>query len=758
MVKYTAWFKNIDREDLSSVGGKGTNLGEMVQAGLPVPPGFIVTVNAYLHLLTIGRLREKIASTLAFLDVHDPTSLDDCARKIKKEILATPVSKEIVDEIKKAYRRLGRNPLVAVRSSATAEDLPTASFAGQQKTFLNVKGPKELIEAVRGCWASLFESRAIFYREEKGFNHFQVKIAVIVQEMVQSDVSGVMFTLDPVTNDKNKIVIEAIYGLGEMIVGGQVTPDHYVVDKKNLVIIKKDIQKQKTQLIKVGQENKEVKVSLAWQKRQKLDDELIIDLAKLGFQIEKHYFFPQDIEWAVKKGKVFILQTRPVTTIRKKKEEKKQKKGVAKLKILLTGAAASPGIASGPVKIVSSKKEIGRIAPGDVLVAEMTNPDFVPAMRKAVAIVTDQGGRTSHAAIVSRELGIPCIVGTREATRVLREGLVVTVHGGQGKVYRGAYQAGQVSLESEKRRNEEKERKGKELKTATKIYLNLAEPRLAAEMAQKNVDGVGLLRAEFMIAQIGEHPKKMLREKRGPEFVEKLAEGLASFCQAFTPRPVVYRASDFKTNEYRNLKGGQSFEPEEENPFLGYRGCFRYLKDRQVFKLELKAIQKVREQDFRNLWLMLPFVRTVKELVETKKMVNQFFRRSPDFKLWMMVELPVNVILLKDFLEVGVDGISVGTNDLTMLILGTDRDNAEVASDFDETNPAVYWALERTIKICRQEGVSSSICGQAPSVYADLVEKLVQWGVTSISVNSDAVERTREIVYQAEKEFKKGGK
>lgn len=750
MSKYIAWFKNVDKEDLPSVGGKGANLGEMVQAGFPVPLGFIVTAKAYLHLLTIKRLREKIASLLAFLDVHDPTNLNDCAEKIKQEILATPVPKEISDEIKKAYRRLGKNLLVAVRSSATAEDLPTASFAGQQKTFLNVRGERELMEAVRGSWASLFEARAIFYREEQGFDHFKVSIASIVQKMVQFDVSGVMFTLDPVTNDKTKIIIEAIYGLGEMIVGGRVTPDHYVVDKKSFSIVKKDVQKQEIQLIKVGRENKEVKVSLAWQKKQKLADKLIAELANVGFQIEKHYFFPQDVEWGVEGDKVFIVQTRPVTTLQKK-EDKKPKKKVIKLKVLLTGAAASPGITSGPAKIVPSKKEINKIVPGDVLVTEMTSPDFVPAMRKAVAIVTDQGGRTSHAAIVSRELGIPCVVGTKKATQVLKGDLVVTVDGGQGRIYQGARQLDPVQLEREKRKEKKKEKKKRELKTATKIYVNLAEPHLAAEAAQGNVDGVGLLRAEFMIAEIGDHPKKILQEKRGPEFVGKLAEGLATFCQAFTPRPVVYRASDFKTNEYRTLRGGQRFEPKEENPFLGYRGCFRYLKDPKVFDLELKAIQKVRDQGFQNLWLMLPFVRTVKELAEVKKKVNDFFRRSSSFKLWMMVELPVNVILLEDFLAVGVDGVSIGTNDLTMLILGTDRDNAEVAPEFDETNPAVYWALERVIKTCRKKGVTSSICGQAPSVYGDLVEKLVDWGVTSVSVNPDAVARTREIVYQTER-------
>ena len=757
MSQYIAWFKDIDKEDIPLVGGKGANLGEMEKAGFPIPPGFVVTSNAYIHLLATQKLREKIANLLALLNVNDPASLNRCAKKIREEILKVTVPKEIKEEIKKAYRKLGKDTLVAIRSSATAEDLPTASFAGQQKTFLNIKGENNVVEAVRFCWASLFEPRAIFYREDKGFDHFKVKIACVVQKMVQSDVSGVMFTLDPVTNNKKKIIVEAIYGLGELIVGGRVNPDHYVVDKKSLKIDKKEIQAQKIQLVKVGKGNKEIKVSLAWQKKQKLPDELILKLAKIGYQIEKHYFFPQDVEWAVEKGEVFIVQTRPVTTIQEPKVQSPKSK-VEELKVLLKGAPASPGIAWGPVKMVTSKREIGRVLSGDVLVAEMTNPDFVSAMRKAVAIVTDKGGRTSHAAIVSRELGIPCVVGTKKATKVLKEGLVITVDGGRGRVYKGSRSIRNQGLEISKKAEITDSRlripaTDTFIRTATKIYVNLGDPYSAEKIAQKNVDGVGLLRAEFMMAQIGEHPKKMIREGRGKVFIEKLNDGLFKFCQAFAPRPVVYRASDFKTNEYKSLKGGKYFEPDEENPFLGYRGCLRYLKDPKVFELELRALKKVRDKGFRNLWLMLPFVRTVRELSETKKMVNKFLKRGPSFKLWMMVEIPSNVILLEDFLKVGIDGISIGTNDLTMLILGVDRDNAEIAQEFNERDPAVYWALERIVKICRKKGVASSICGQAPSAYPDLVEKLVEWGITSISVNPDAIKRTREIVHEAEKKL-----
>jgi pyruvate,water dikinase len=748
MSRYIAWFKDVDKEDLALVGGKGANLGEIVKVGLPVPPGFIVTATAYTDfLLSNPSLREKIATYLAGLDVNQPDTLLEIAQKIQREILKVPVPEKISKEIKKVYHKLGRL-FVAVRSSATAEDLPGASFAGQQQTFLNVRGSDEIIEAVLKCWASLFTPRAIFYREEKGFDHFKVKIAVPVQVMIQSDISGVMFTINPVTGSKKEMVIEAIYGLGELLVGGGLTPDHYLVDKSSLAILKREIEAQKVQLVKIGSKNVKLKVSKAWQSKQKLPDKLIRKLAELGKKVERHYFFPQDIEWAVEKGKIYILQTRPVTGI-PLKEEKKGKKGTRKLKLLLVGSVASPGVGIGPVRIVSHAREIHKVRPGDILVTEMTNPNFVPVMRRVAAIVTDKGGRTSHAAIVSRELGLPCVVGTKNATKILKDGRVVTVDGNKGRVYQGGAQI----TERKRIRYEAKKAPKEKITTATRIYVNLAQPMMAAEVAQRDIDGVGLLRAEFMIAEIGIHPKKMIQDKKQKTFINELAEGIRSFCQAFDPRPVVFRATDFKTNEYRSLVGGKAFEPEEPNPFLGFRGCFRYVSDPTVFKLELEAIKKVRNKfGFRNLWLMIPYVRTIRELVEVKKIIGATgLKRSPSFKLWMMVEVPSNVILLPEFVKVGIDGVSIGTNDLTMLILGVDRDNSEVASQFDETNSAVLWALERIIKICHKEKITSSICGQAPSVHPDLVEKIVEWGITSISVNPDAIESTREIVYEAEK-------
>lgn len=740
--KTIVWFNEVTKGDVSLVGGKGANLGEMTNANIPVPPGFIVTVKAYSDFLKQTKIVDKIRELLRPLDANDSKQLQEIAAEVKQVILEAAMSPEIVREIKEAYLKMGGG-LVAVRSSATAEDLPEASFAGQQRTFLNVQGGDEVVKAVQGCWASLFEPRAIFYRQQNGFDHFKVGIAVPVQKMVQSQASGVMFTLEPVTNDRGKIIIEAVFGLGEAIVGGEVTPDLYIIGKRGLAINLKKIGQQEWQLMRNpagtnNEANMQVSLPPSRQGQQKISDEEIIQLAQLGKLIEEHYQFPQDIEWAKEDNKIFIVQTRPVTTLKETTEVAPE----IKAPTLLTGAAASPGMASGPVKIVASASQINKVASGDVLVAEITTPDFVPAMKRAVAIVTDRGGRTSHAAIISRELGIPCVVGTERATTTLTDGQIVTVDGSRGKVYAGRVAREKMTVVTDILKEQ--------IKTTTRVYVNLAQPELAERVASHNVDGVGLLRAEFIIGQIGEHPNYMISQNRGNEFVDKLAAGLSVFAKAFNPRPVVYRTNDFKTNEYRELIGGQEYEPEEENPMLGYRGAARYIIDRDVFKMELQAIKRVR-QKYQNLWVMIPFVRTVDELVRTKElMAAEGLVRAANFKLWMMVEVPSNIFLMEKFLSVGIDGISIGSNDLTQLILGVDRDSERLQATFDERDEAVLVALERAIKVAKQMGVTSSICGQAPSVYPELTEKLVEWGITSVSISPDMIGPTREIIAKAE--------
>jgi len=751
---YILWFKEIHKDDIAKVGGKGANLGEMTQMDLPVPKGFALTAQAYFRYLEENHYKPEIRKLLARIDYRDPQTLNIASQKIKELIISGKIPPKLSQEIIFSYLELGglfKQALVAIRSSATAEDLPDASFAGQQRSFLNIRGEANVVEKVKECWASLFEPRAIFYRQEKGFDHFKVGLSAIIQEMVPAEISGVMFTVDPVTNEKNRIVIEAIYGLGEYIVQGVVTPDRYVIAAKTLDILTRQVYRQTVQLNKVGNLTKETIVPKTLQSRRKLTDKQIKALTKYGKKLHQHYFYPQDIEWTLYKDQFSIVQTRPVTTLRRPAPQGKLLISKELRKPILVGQGASPGIAAGPVKIIKTPKTLNQISNGDILVTSMTTPDFVPAMKKVNAIVTDKGGQTSHAAIVSRELGVPCIVGTQKATSFFKNGQIITVNGAKGEIYSGGLFIKTMPISPVTKTKRKTTDLDIPFKTATKIYVNLAEPELAPAVALKNVDGIGLLRAEFMMAQIGKHPKLYVKNKQQREYIDKLAEMIGQFCLAFTPRLVVYRTSDFKTTEYRNLVGGQAFEPKEENPFIGYRGAFRYVNDPTVFEMELQAIKKVREK-FNNLWLMIPFCRTPEELIKVKKIIGSLgLIRSPSFKLWLMVEIPANVILLEDFINAGIDGISIGSNDLTMLIMGIDRDNDLLAPVFSEQNPAVLWALEKAIKTAQKFRITSSICGQAPSLYPDLVEKLIDWGITSISVNPDAIERTRNFVYDVEK-------
>jgi pyruvate,water dikinase len=532
-----------------------------------------------------------------------------------------------------------------------------------------------------------------------------------------------------------------VLGLGEMIVSGDVTPDHYIVTKDGMKITAREIKGQEWKLVR-GTEGKgehaNIKINLTpeEQKKQKITDADIVTIAKIGKQLEEHYDFPQDVEWAIEKGEIYIVQTRPVTTIR----ETAEATHVIDAPILLSGAPASPGVAYGPVKIVYDPSQIDKVMQGDVLVAEMTTPDFVPAMKRASAIVTDRGGRTAHAAIVSRELGIPCVVGSETATSTLKDGQIITVDGSSGNVY-----AGKIEVKTDV-----KIRKRGEIVTKTKLLANLAQPDIVDRVANRDVDGIGLLRAEFMVAEIGEHPSYMIEQGRGSEFTDKLARELAKFAKAFHPRQVVYRTNDFKSNEYKSLKGGEKFEEDEENPMIGYRGASRYITDIETFRLELAAIKKVREQ-YDNLWVMIPFVRTVPEMESTIKiMEEEGLKRSDTFKLWMMCEVPSNVILLDKFLATGIDGVSIGSNDLTQLTLGIDRDSSKLAETFDERNEAVMISIEAVVRGCKAAGVTCSICGQAPSVYPEITEKLVEWGITSVSVSPDMIDVTRDIIARAE--------
>lgn len=768
MKKNIVWFNEVDHDDLNLVGGKGANLGELTKAGLPVPTGFIITSTAYYDFIKTSGVNKLIAKTLRGLNPEATKELNNASKIIKDKILKFAFSSVLEKQIEQYYKKMcsvendGKDLLVAVRSSATAEDLPDASFAGQQSTFLNVSGTKQVVRSVKECFASLFEPRAIYYRTVNKFDHEKVGIAVPVQQMVQSRVSGIMFTVDPVTGNRNQIVIEAGFGLGEAIVLGAVTPDRYLVDKQKLEILDKEINRQQWCIVRDEERNKDIHKALKpeFAKSQKLSDEKILELAKLGLAIEKHYGAPQDTEWAMSHDELYMVQSRPITTLKKTAEIAGENptdtaSAVPSGEVIIKGAAASVGTASGIVKIIHSPKEIDKIEKGDVLVTEMTNPEYVPAMRRATAIVTDAGGRTSHAAIVSRELGIPCVVGTGQATAKLKTGSVVTVDGATGVVYKGnvTVPASQSAPAINSRPMSGSLNETVPI-TGTKVYVNLAEPEKAQEVASLPVDGVGLMRAEFIIAGMGEHPRAMVEAGRSDEYVKGLAQGMKTIAQAFDPRPVIYRATDFKTNEYRDLKGGDKFEPQESNPMIGYRGAFRYIKEPDLFKLELEAIKQVREgEGLKNLWMMIPFVRTVNEWIIVRDMVhNAGLKQISDFKLLMMCEVPSNVILLEDFIDEGIDGVSIGSNDLTQLTIGVDRDSSgELASVFDERDEAVIKSLEYIVRTCRRHGKTVSICGQAPSVYPEITEVLVKAGATSVSVSQDVAISTRKLIASVER-------
>ena len=743
------WFAEVGAQDVGLVGGKGANLGEMTQHGVPVPPGFVVTVTNYRRFLVESGLVGTLHRILDGLNVDDPLALESAAARAQSTIIGSSLSHSLVREITEAYEQLGGG-LVAVRSSATAEDLPDASFAGQHRTYLNVRGIDQVLETVRGCWASLFEARAIFYREEQHFDQLSVGIAVPVQRMVQSEIAGVLFTAEPARSDRSKVLVEAVHGLGETIVSGEITPDSYLIEKSSNEILEKKLVPQTWRLVRnesaKGAEDLNVREDIPSDRSTayKLNEEQIREVVRVGLKLEEDYGHPQDVEWAFEDENLYVLQTRAITTLG---DSVGQSEGLNvdsdKNSLLLTGSPASPGSAMGLVKVVLNVGQLGIVGEGDILVTEMTTPDYVPAMKLAKAIVTDQGGRTAHAAIISRELGIPCVVGTGTATQDLKPGQTITVDGSTGAVYDGAVPgAGEKKDDGDEDEN---------LHTRTNIYVNLAEPDLADVVAARNVDGVGLLRAEFIVARMGEHPRLMMNEGRGSVFVDKLAEGLEKFAAAFDPRPVIYRATDFKTNEYRNLRGGDEFEPEEENPMIGYRGAGRYVKEPDLFALEIDAVKRVRKEH-KNLHVMVPFVRTVDELKHTKALIEQYgLRRGVDgFKLWMMAEIPSNVFLLDEFIDVGIDGVSIGSNDLTQLVLGVDRDSAILANDFDEQNPAVMKALEMIVTTAKRRGVTCSICGQAPSFFPELTAKLVEWGITSISVSPDVIGPTRRLVRNGE--------
>jgi len=725
------------------VGGKTASLGELTHIGMPVPPGFGITADAYRYFLRKNGLKDKIRKLIKGANLKNVDELQIVGRKIRSLVINAPFPKDLEEEIKKAFKKLGAKH-VAVRSSATAEDLPTASFAGQQESFMNVT-EKDLLEKVKKCFASLFTDRAISYREDKGFDHFKIALSVAVQKQVFSQASGVMFTLDPDSGNGNFIVINASFGLGDFVVQGVVTPDEFVIFKQSGCLISKRLGRKGKAEYWAKRGVRTVRLPKGKQLEFAITDKEAEKLAAYGKKIEKHYGRPMDIEWAKDDRHLWILQARPETVYSAKKEHVIYQYTLKERgRVLGTGIAVGRKIVSGVVKVIKDVSEMDRFKPGQILVTKRTDPDWEPIMKIAKGIITEEGGRTSHAAIVSRELGVACIVGMKDATRILKSRKKITMDCTKdvGKVY-----GGELKFVV-------KRRKVKPKKTKTKIYVNIGEPGKAPSVGLLPVDGVGLAREEFIISSfIGVHPLEMIRLGRGREFAEKLASGIGKIAASFYPRPVVVRLSDFKTNEYRRLKGGEKYEPEEENPMIGWRGASRYISPeyRDAFMLELDAFKILWNKGLKNIIIMVPFCRTIQEAKEVVRLIRGAGLRN---KLWVMAEIPSNIFLADKFSRY-FDGFSIGSNDLTQLTLGIDRDSKILAKEFNERDEAVKRAIAHLIKSAHEHGRTVSICGEAPSYFPDFTRFLIEHGIDSVSVSPDKAIETRELVAKIEKKLKK---
>ncbi|ELZ91746.1 phosphoenolpyruvate synthase [Haloferax mucosum ATCC BAA-1512] len=743
------WLDDVRADDLDLVGGKGASLGELTGAGLPVPPGFVVTANTYRAFIENAGIDDELFSAVE-VDHEDSAALKEAHETAHDLIMGTPMPAEVREEILDAYRSTGEgDAFVAVRSSATAEDLPDASFAGQQETFLNVT-EEELLERVKECWASLFSERAIYYRNRKGFPHDKVDIAVVVQQMVDSEKSGVMFTRHPSTGDK-KIIIEAAWGLGEAVVSGTVSPDNYVVSRDTGEVETATIADKKTMCVRDEETGETVMRDVPNDRRHDrvLTDGEVDRLLELGELVEDHYESPQDVEWAVYDGEVYMLQSRPITTISEdggadSTETKTASATNVGDDVIMRGLGASPGIASGRARIVTKLDHLDQVAEGDIIVTEMTMPDMVPAMKRAAGIVTDEGGMTSHAAIVSRELGVPAVVGTGDATTTFEDGEVITIDGDKGTIREGE------EPEENQRQPVEEARPKTPVKpmTATEVKVNVSIPEAAERAAATGADGVGLLRIEHMVLTLGKTPERFIEQNGERAYVDEIVSGVREVAEEFYPRPVRVRTLDAPTDEFRQLEGGEN-EPREHNPMLGYRGIRRGLDNPNTFRLELQAFRRLFDMGYDNVEVMFPLVNDAEDVLQAKEhMIEAGI--DPEKREWgVMIETPAAALSIRELADSGIDFASFGTNDLTQYTLAVDRNNEHVANIYDELHPAVLKLIGDTIETCREVGVKTSICGQAGSK-PKMVQFLVDNGVSSISANIDAVRDVQHEVKRVE--------
>jgi pyruvate,water dikinase len=721
------WLSDVDKDDSDSVGKSAARLGEMTRAGFPVPQGFIITNHAYQHFLHENNLTTRINSLLSTVHYEDVTSLMQISNHIKKLIMEAQLSPLLVKEIDSAYRKFGgffhHPPVMITVSQKKDTKIPAV---------LNVQGEANIILKIREIWAALFSPPELRARHKINADHFTSEASIVIQKMILPDTSGSILTQNPITHNKDSMLIEAVFGFSDHIL----IPDHYEISKTDFAILSKKTSKQDYMFQLHDKHMEKVAVHSLHQKAQKVQDNKILDLAVMAKKLEKQYYFPQIISWAIEKNKIYFLNSKQFDPPPHPENGHEHATPSKYLPLLLKATPASPGLKKGPVRIVRHAKELTYVMAGDIVVTNHTSPEFFPAMKKAAAIITEQGGRVSQAAHVSRELGIPAIIGAERATQLLHAGAIVTVNGTTGEVFGGSTHT--VPHNG--------------ISTATKLYVNITQHEHTKVVAHEHIDGVGYFQTDLLIKELGIHPQKLVNESQDKVYTDKLVRQLEEVCKAFAPRPVVFSFTDLLTPELRQLDGGKLYEPVERNPLIGFRGTYKLIHSSKLFSMELHAVKQIRNAGINNLWLTIPFVRTVRELEEVKRILNAAgLGRTPTLRLWMQVATPANLISLDTFIMAGIDGVSIDLDSIISLLLGVDKQNSEVVKEFNPHDPAVLWILEQAVKICHKHHVPISISGQTPSQYPSLLEKFVNWGVTSVSVEPNAIHSARKEIMEAER-------